>query len=352
MTICYLLRKHYRLTMKQKLYCVIFAVLAQPCFATEQNFHQKINQYAKKVITGAEKGVTSFIVIKNNQRLVSSYAPNYTNDTQHDLRSVTKSITALLLGQAIQEQLIADEQSAIKSLLPSTAFTTSPAIQNLSIIDLLTMRTGLACDDWVPSSLGNEDKMYLQNNWPKFFLALPASHEKGKHFSYCTGAAIVIGHILNNKLNGNLAQWVDQRLFSKLNVTDYKWTKTPYGEIDTGGHLYMKAEDLAKFGQLVLNQGRYNNQQVIAKSWIDKLFTAQTKVYERPYFYSYWWWLSSDNTANNRKQKPYLFAWGNGGQYLFIIPEHKLVMVFTGTNFNSKEMLKPQRKVKEWLDSL
>jgi CubicO group peptidase (beta-lactamase class C family) len=214
------------------------------------------------------------------------------------------------------------------------------------------MRTGLACDDWVPSSLGNEDKMYQQKNWLHFFLALPQSHEVGSHFSYCTGGAILLGHILNDKLHGKIRQWADQRLFSKLNIADYHWSSTPNGQLDTGGHIYMKAVDLVKIGQLLLNNGRYSNQQVIPAAWVEKLFTAQTRVYERPYHYSYWWWLKSKKLSQKDTKNLFMFAWGNGGQYLFVIPKQKMVIVFTGSNFNSREMLKPQIKVIEWLQLL
>jgi CubicO group peptidase (beta-lactamase class C family) len=337
--------------MSKIFYLIFILFITQTCCAEQNLFKQKVNRYAKDVALGKQTGVTSFIVVQNNQPLVTSYAPDYSETSKHDLRSVTKSITALLIGRAVDEKLLPNEKVLIKSLLNTSPSTTS-AFNQIRINDLLTMRTGLACDDWVPSSLGNEDKMYQEKNWSDFFLSLPQSHEVGSHFSYCTGGAILLGDILNNKLHGKLQQWADQRLFSKLDIVDYRWSKTPYGEIDTGGHIYMKSADLIKIGQLLLNQGRYNNQQVVPTSWVEKLFTAQTKVYERPYFYSYWWWLNTKAQDEKNLKTQYIFAWGNGGQYLFIIPKHQVVIVFTGLNFNSRAMLKPQLKVKEWLKIL
>ena len=312
-----------------------------------------LKQYAAHVNQGNEQGVTSFLVYKNKQRLFESYAPTYHANSTHDLRSVTKSLTAILVGIAIEENIFPKPTEKVTPYINSIG-ANNTSFKHITFGDLLTMRTGLACDDWVPASLGNEDKMYLSPNWAKFFIALPLSHETGKHFSYCTGGAVLTGHLLNQALNNDFEGWSKQILFSKLDITNFKWSKTPYGVVDTGGHIFMTARDLAKIGQMILNKGNFNGQQIVASHWINEITTSHTKVYERPYEYGYWWWLLPSNTTqNNTTAEPELiFAWGNGGQYLFISPKHQLIFVFTGTNFNSREMLKPQRKVKEWLGAL
>jgi len=305
-----------------------------------------LTKYGQEVNNGKAKGVTSFIVLKNDKLLIESYSPTTSKHDKQDVRSVTKSITALLIGQAIESGIIPNEHTLV-----STFGVSSRSFSNIKISDLLTMRTGLACDDWVPASIGNEDKMYQSPNWAEFFLALPLSHETGKHFSYCTGSAIYLGHILNNNLENNLASWANKNLFSQLNIIDFHWSKTPYNIIDTGGHLYIKPLDLAKFGQLILNNGTFKGRKIIPSSWIKKMLTAHTKVYERPFHYGFWWWLTIPNDVSETKdrQADLIFAWGNGGQYLFVSPKHQLIFVFTGTNYNTREMLRPQLLVKEWL---
>lgn len=309
-----------------------------------------ISEYAREVQNGKENGVTSFIVFQNDKVLHESYAPTVNRNDLHDLRSVTKSISALLITKAIEDEILPHRETKILTLIDQDERNNS-AFSNIRINDLLTMQTGLACDDWVPASLGNEDKMYLSANWVTFFLSLPVSHEAGKHFSYCTGGAIFLGHVLNSALNNNLESWAEDKLFTPLEIKKYKWSKTPYGELDTGGHLYMKPIDLIKIGQLILNKGSYQKKRIISSKWIKRITSVQTKVYERPYHYGYWWWLDiPQNIQPNEESKPNLiFAWGNGGQYLFISPKHDIIFVFTGTNYNDKEMLLPQKHVKNWL---
>lgn len=323
------------------------------CYSLGSDFtkiESRLKQYATSVSQGKEEGVTSFLVYKNNLRLFEHYAPNYNANDTHDLRSVTKSLTAILVGIAIEQGLFPKTTENITPYINNIA-ANNTHLKQITFSDLLTMRTGLACDDWVPASLGNEDKMYLSANWAKFFIDLPFSHTPGKHFSYCTGGAVLVGHLLNQTLNNDFESWSKQYLFSKLNISNYKWSKTPYGVVDTGGHIFMTPRDLAKIGQLILNNGKYNEQQILPSYWLDKMTSSHTKVYERPYEYGYWWWLlPPKKTLNNiTKKAELIFAWGNGGQYLFISPKHQLIFVFTGTNYNSRKMLLPQLKVKKWL---
>jgi CubicO group peptidase (beta-lactamase class C family) len=123
------------------------------------------------------------------------------------------------------------------------------------------------------------------------------------------------------------------------------WAKAPNGAIDAGGHLQLTSRELLKIGTLVLNGGRYQAKQIVSRSWVQRSTSPLTPVYERRYKYGYLWWVDEVATSPGGKPVRVVFAWGNGGTYLFIVPERSLVVVFTGKNYNSSLGLLPQKWV-------
>lgn len=187
-----------------------------------------------------------------------------------------------------------------------------------------------------------EDRMYLIENWAKFYWNLPIKgfpewktkpedSKYGRNFSYCTAGVVVLGDIINN-ISGSLEDYAHRALFSKLGITDYHWQMTPTGLPMTGGGLGLKSRDLLKFGQFFLNKGRWENEQIITSNFFDKSIRAQSEVRMLDYKYGYLLWLSQFGEENNKVKS--IFMSGTGGNKIAIFPELNSAVVLTSTYFD------------------
>jgi len=293
---------------------------------------------------GQFKNIHSVLVLKNNKLILESYYRGYTAKTRHDLRSTTKSITSLLVGKAIEKGYIKDVNEPIDTFLPEyqALFRKMPAKRKIQVKHFLNMSGGLDCNDWNPRSPGHEDKMYRTSDWLHFLLKQKVKRPPGKRFAYCTGGVVALGAFIAAKAKQSIPEFAKKHLFGPMGIVDAQWQKTPKGRTDTGGHLWLRPRDMAKIGILVLNEGVWKGKRLIAKSWIK----AIQKNHIKPPIparvgYGYLWWKRVGKNQKTGKLLHILHTSGNGGQYIFIMPSIKMVVVFTGGNYNSPLMRQP-----------
>ncbi len=253
--------------------------------------------------------------------------------TLHDLRSATKSITSLLVGAAIDRGLIDSVRSPVAPWFPEThphpSWSGRPA---MTIEDLLTMRSGLDCDDWAPRSPGNEERMYRRRSWLGFALSLPAVEDPGQRFSYCTAGVVLLGEIVARAGGAPLPELAKEWLFEPLGIADARWEPAGDEGTDAGGHLRLSVESLAKIGQLTLQGGEWEGRPVVSAGWIAASTTPHTWV-DSPDGgpqYGYLWWLEPVEDGVVRSWQ----ARGNGGQLLIVVPPVGAVVALTGRSFN------------------
>lgn len=288
------------------------------------------------------KSISSVVIAHNGKIVFENYYNDNTSETKHNTRSATKTITGTLIGSLIQDgklksvDEIASKFSKIKNLQNP-----DPRKDEITIEDLLTMSSLLECDDWDQNSRGREDRMYIIEDWVKFYWDLPIKgfpewktkpedSKYGRSFSYCTAGVVVLGDVINS-ITGSLEKYAEQALFSKLGITDYHWQKTPTGLPMTGGGLGLRSRDLLKIGQLYLNGGKWNGHQIISAEFIRKSTEPHAEVGMFDYEYGYLWWLSEFGL--NQKEKAYFMS-GTGGNKIAVFPKIDLVVVLTSTYFN------------------
>jgi CubicO group peptidase (beta-lactamase class C family) len=320
--------------------------LVPPAPASAQE--NSLSALLDEIQLGRHGSVTSIIVQRNGHIVFERYFGNTTAKTRHDVRSATKSISSLVIGIAIDRGILRGADEPILGRLPDLPRPAHGLDPALTLEDLLTMRSGLACDDWVPASLGNEDKMYESHNWLSFWAALPRAHERGRHFSYCTGNVMAAAALVARHSGMRFSAFAERFLFRPLGIEGATWASDPSGATDAGGHLLLSARDMLAVGQLVLSRGRVRGQRVVSEGWVQRATSARTPVYERRYHYGYYWWTDDIPVAGTDRRAQVSFAWGNGGNYIFVVPAAELVVVFTGRNFNNNAFgLQPQR----WMSS-
>jgi CubicO group peptidase (beta-lactamase class C family) len=299
-------------------------------------------QLATELNENHHPGITAFLLTVNGERLASY---NHASLVRHppDLRSATKSITALLVGIALERGYIPSIQSRVADLLPEYRgiLEQDPRKAAITVEDLLTMRSGLDCDDWTPGSPGHEDTMYEQGDWLAFWAAVPARDPPGTRFSYCTGNVIALGAIVARVSGSAVDQFAESALFGPLGITGARWETFNSGKgVDSGGHLRLQPAELEKIGELVLAEGLWGDLQIVSARWITAMTTAHTPIPERKQRYGYLWWVDETSQPDLPKTR-LLIAWGNGGNFLVVMPEVRAVATFAGTRFNQPDALEP-----------
>ena len=186
-----------------------------------------------------------------------------------------------------------------------------------------------------PDSPGNEENMYPTSDWVEFALDLPMDDNKtlGKNWDYFTAGAVVLGDILNKTVPGGLDKYADKKLFKPLGINQYKWQYTPTNVPNTAGGFQMNSLDNARWGQLYLDNGRFNEKQIIPESWVQSSFTKYVTIPNKSNeYYGYLLW-NKTYSVNDQQIESY-YASGNGGNKIMIFKEIGVVIVITATAYN------------------
>ncbi|HZD12911.1 MAG TPA: serine hydrolase, partial [Candidatus Binatus sp.] len=218
--------------------------------------------------------------------------------------------------------------------------------ERMTIEDLLTMSSILECDDSNSFSRGNEERMYLVEDWVKFLLDLPVrgfpawttrpeDSPYSRSFSYCTAGTVVLGSVLERATKMPVPEFADRYLFSKLGTRNVQWQFTPLGTAMTGGGVSLPSRDLLKLGQMFMNGGTWGGSRIVSRDWVETSTRPHVQVDDATE-YGYLWWLKKLNTAYG-PQRAYMML-GNGGNKVAIFPGIDLVTVLTSTNYNTPGM--------------
>ncbi|WP_197503482.1 MULTISPECIES: serine hydrolase domain-containing protein [Bizionia] len=345
--------------MKQSKLLILFTIISFTLTAQNSPFNPKqsddgwktenkllgnrtIEKMDSLVSSNEFKQISSIVIAHNGKVIFENYYNDNNSDTKHNTRSATKTITGTLIGTLIQEDLIKSVNEK------ASEFSKVENLQNpdnrkdeITIEDLLTMSSILECDDWDQNSRGQEEKMYIIEDWVKFYWDLPIKgfpewktkpkdSKYGRSYSYCTAGVVVLGDIIDN-VSGSLEKYAEKSLFYKLGIKDYHWQITPTGLPMTGGGLGLKSRDLLKIGQLYLNNGKWNNEQIISEEFVKKSTKPHAEVGMFDYEYGYLWWLSE--FGQDQKEKAYFMS-GTGGNKIAVFPKLDMVVVLTSTYFN------------------
>lgn len=281
--------------------------------------------------------IDSLLVAQRGRLVFEKYFRNAAADKPHDLRSATKSITSLLVGIALDRGDLKSIDEPVASFFPD--YVTRESQQHfraITVRHLLTMSSGLAADDWNPKSPGNEERMYRTRDWLKFFFDLPADAAPGATYRYCTAGVVVLGEIVARASGLPLERFADEHLFSPLGIRDATWAKAPRGVIDSGGHLRLRSRDFLKIAQLMLQGGQWQGRQIVSREWVEasvRIAHFLPNAGPTGPATGYLWWLQPVREGRATSYQ----ARGNGGQFLFVVPEFELVAAFTGEAFNDNE---------------
>lgn len=295
---------------------------------------ERIMRVNKRIAQNRFKHITSITVIKNGELLIEEYFNGADRNTLHNTRSVGKSFASTVTGIASNEGFLNSTNQALGEFYDLKKFENySPEKERVSIEHLLTMSSGFKGNDNDYESPGNEENMYPTNDWVKFTLDLPMDQNKtnGKQFEYFTAGVVVLGDILDKTVPGGLEAYAHQKLFEPLEITNYQWQHTPQDVANTAGGLQLRSVDYAKYGQLYINNGVWENEQILTPEWVKKSHSNyfSSSPDETPYGYLFW---KQSFTVNGKTYDAYLSN-GNGGNKIVMFKDLPIVIVITATAY-------------------
>ncbi|SNQ44535.1 serine hydrolase domain-containing protein [Cellulophaga lytica] len=307
---------------------------------SKDNFStKKIEALNRKIAEKRFENINGIVVIKDNKLLIEEYFNGENRNSLHDSRSVGKSFASTMLGVAIEEKYIDNENVLLKDFYNLKSFNNySEKKDSITLKSLLTMSSGFLGDDRDYDSPGNEENMYPTDNWVKFSLDLPMKNDKviGKDYMYFTAGVVILGDIIHKSVPEGLVSYTDKKLFKPLNITNYKWQYTPQKVGNTAGGIQLRAIDFAKYGQLYKNKGKWNGKQVLTKKWVEKSLSKQVSqayggIDDGYYGYLFW----NKTYTVNGKNYEVSFCSGRGGNKIFIFKDIPFVVVVTSSAYDS-----------------
>ena len=290
------------------------------------------------VLDGTWPDIHSVLVYHQGRLILEEYFYGYRADRPHQMRSATKSVVGALAGIAAGRQLGLTLSSPVLARLPYATYENAdPRKHSITLEQLLTMRSGLACDDHDAKSPGNESKLYESPDWVKATLDLPLARNPGERALYCSGGVAVVGRLTERAVGKSLPDFAQEALFAPLGIrrADWRWNYDLSNRNREYSQIHLRPRDLLKFGLLFAQGGQWAGQQVVPAAWVSASLLAQTDI--KGTGYSYFWWQPYLNvqTPSGMRRVDYNSVQGNGGQKVYLLPQHELVVVFTGGDYNS-----------------
>ena len=268
--------------------------------------------------------VRSLLVFRHG-RLV---AESYTKDTADRTRptavwSCTKQVMALLTGMALERGLIADTADTVGRYLPEAA-AAHPDKAAIRIRDLLTMRSGIGFENGGLYGGSNQLLKQMPDNSLDFVLGLPLRHAPGTAFHYSDGDPQILSAVLQAQTGQSVRDWAREVLFEPLGMHHYDWIVYRDGLTMGAFGISATPREMARFGQLVLDGGRWRGNPLVAADWVATMTSPKVSAYETAYHglaFGYYWWVD--------EARGVVFMHGQGGQYVFVQPSAGLVVVMT-----------------------
>ena len=283
-------------------------------------------------------GVHSVQIARNGVLVLDAYLPPFEEGERHNIYSCTKSIMSILIGIALDKGYIESLDQRVLDFFPERAVENlTEEKERLTLRHLLTMSTGLDSRDSYLYRWAGLTRMRTSNDWVGHILDLPMAAEPGSRFDYSNLASHLLSAIITQTTGKSALDFGREHLFDPMGITDIAWpTDRPVSSIgnaamrvsprdtnenNTGwGDMELLAPDLAKIGQLVLNDGQWDGRRIISSDYLKAATAPQIQVENSQFHYGFQWWIYEEGIPT---------ALGWGGQYLIVNPVGNLVVVFT-----------------------
>ncbi len=338
--------------MKRQVVLVVLMLVGINSLRAQIDFSKKntvqeplFDAMSAQIEAGTYERITSVLIARDGKLIYEHYFNGNTEDSKHNTRSATKTVATLLTGVAIDQGFIASEKDFLFKYLKHKMPVQNPDARKTKITleDILSMSSILECDDDNGFSRGNEERMYIIEDWPQFLVDLPVKSYPfgpkpnelpyGRMMSYCSAGAAVMAEVVQEAVGMKATDFYKKNLLEPLGISDMTLHYTPTGTLNTAGGSEYRSRDLLKLIQLCLQKGKWDGQQLISADWIEKATTPKVNAWEGM-DYGYLLWLR--NFGSGEGVKSYAMS-GNGGNKVVAFPALNTTVVLTTRNYNNRK---------------
>ena len=325
---------------------------------------QPLNRLMNNIEAGDYDKIHSILIIKDGQLVFEEYFDGYkynwssrgyqgdyvefNRTTLHHMASVTKAFTSALIGIAIEQGYIQSVNTPIYHYFPEYSDSLDPIKKEITIEHLLTMTSGL---DWngmeIPVSSRNDKndliQLFITDDPIGYILNKPVVAEPGTRWYYSCGDVNLLGEIIKRATGKQMDVYAEEVLFKPLGINEVEWSFIQPDIIQASGSHFLLPRDMAKFGYLFLNQGKWSEQQVVPLAWVEQ--TMQEYIsYNIPSWneaygtrYGYQWWLRTYEAEGHSVDLVIRSGWGC--QKIVLFPDYDMMVVMTGGYYLEEEPL-------------
>lgn len=294
----------------------------------EQDMNDEFLTTAYQLIYNNERFVMarSLLVLRNGKLVAEAY-PHDPDDAYktENIQSCTKSFTSILTGIALEKHILDSLNQTFYSIYPDY-FIDHQDKKNIRIVDALTMKTGI-------NFIDSDNTRFLYESDQSsidYILSIAKNYEPGIVYQYNDGAPHLISAAIEERYGEALSVFAYNFLFKPLGITDWKWEAANDGITFGAFSIFMKPRDLAKFGEMLLQNGKWENQQIVDSNWIAEATKPIVTMYSPGTSYGYYFWVYPAYGG--------YAAVGHGGQFIFVVPPKKLVVIYTAWPYTSGDM--------------
>lgn len=295
-----------------------------------QNMNSTLLETVDELMENYSCGVRSFLVVRDDYIVHETYySPHYTENHTQYLYSATKGIVSLLIGLAIYQGYIDNVSQNLVDFFPDRTIDNLDTLkEEITLEHLLTMTSGLEWDEANYTTWNDMFKMRDTDDWIQYILDRPMVAEPGSTFNYNSGCSHLLAGIINSTTGMTPLEFAEEHLFTPLGIERYGWLGDSQGLSYGGSDLVITPRAMAKIGLLYLKGGVWEEQRIVSTEWINQSITPHTHDDNRTQYgwqreyYGYQWWVHSGSG--------FYATQGREGQHIYVVPEHDIVITFTG----------------------
>ena len=292
-----------------------------------------------------EANVHAVIIVRHGKMVFEQYFPGYDEPwgmgegrhdfdatTKHDMRSASKSVVSLLVGIAIDRELIKSADEPVVKFFPDYSALKTAGWDNITLRHLLTMSSGMQWDENRAWKDPQNDEPHLSDEADPFryVLSKPIAVPPDTVWNYNGGGTDLLGNIIERVSGKSLEAFAREVLFTPLGISDWEWMRYRNEHVAAAVGLRLRPRDAAKIGQLVLNRGAWGGKQIVSPEWIEQSVRPRFQAigyFSGLLFYGQQWWMG--RSMAQEQEVKWIAAMGSGGQRLFIVPDRDLVVMTT-----------------------
>jgi len=273
---------------------------------------EQVEAFFDSLLAYPKAEIHSCLVMRHGKVVGEMHPEPFRADYPHTLFSCSKTFVAAAVGIAIDEKKLRLTDRLVTFFPSELPNIVSWQLSSITVEDLLTMRSGFVVDTNMRTK---------SRRWIRDYLSHPMNGEPGKLFQYDSIDTYLLSAIVQKVTGMTVLDYLKQKVFAHLSISSVQWELSPEGVTTGGWGLYLQSESMAKFGQLLLQRGKWQGRQLIPAAWVDAMMKKQVNRGARLDGYGYQMWTCPYPTA--------VRADGAYGQYIIIVPKHDIVVVIT-----------------------